>query len=95
MQAGVFFSQARAKLLIKSAIAIAALRLGGALHPCGCHPSPRLFCNRDAPRLELLQRIIREHTTILLRSMMETRDAASKGGRKVRRARRGRAAAAK
>ncbi len=37
----------------------------------------------DAPRLALLQRIIREHTTILLRSMMATRDR----GRKPRRRR--------
>jgi AcrR family transcriptional regulator len=37
----------------------------------------------DAPRLELLQRIIREHTMILLRSMIATREA----GRKRRRRR--------
>lgn len=32
----------------------------------------------DGPRLALLQRIIREHTTALLRSMIETRDAGPK-----------------
>ena len=41
----------------------------------------------DAARLGLLQRIIREHTTILLRSMMATRDAAhrarGRGGQAV------------
>jgi AcrR family transcriptional regulator len=36
----------------------------------------------DAPRLRLLQRIIREHTTVLLRSMMATRDAASRKRRR-------------
>lgn len=42
----------------------------------------------DGPRLELLKRIIREHTTTLMRSMMASRDTALKEGRKVRRARR-------
>ena len=36
----------------------------------------------DAPRLELLQRIILEHTTILLRSMMSTRDTRHKRRRR-------------
>lgn len=36
----------------------------------------------DAPRLELLQRIIREHTTILLRSMMATRNKSRKRRRR-------------
>ncbi len=44
----------------------------------------------DAARLRLLQRIIREHTTILLRSMMATRDA-TRGAR----GKRGRGAAGK
>jgi hypothetical protein len=39
----------------------------------------------DATRLALLQRIIREHTTILLRSMIETREAAARSrGRRPR-----------
>jgi AcrR family transcriptional regulator len=42
----------------------------------------------DGPRLDLLKRIIREHTTVLLRSMMATRDANLKGRRKIRRTRR-------
>jgi AcrR family transcriptional regulator len=40
----------------------------------------------DGPRLALLQRIIREHTTILMRSMIATRDVALKGrGKRARR----------
>ena len=40
----------------------------------------------DGPRLELLQRVVREHTITLLRAMIKTRDAAAKSRGKGARA---------